>query len=174
MVCGLLDHRVCIDVSLNIFLYIPHFQASLKCSNDKSAIIEDVYSCIRANAQQLSQFPELFPQLCLNEPDISYCATMTKVRYTAIYVLYIRYFKLSVTCFGGPTLEYTLHIIKMRFPLKLPAISVWLNQCQYLNKCPMPFSPTRHLRTLTCYQQKIINSSYSLGYHLAIAGSGEG
>ena len=145
MVCGLLDHRVCIDVSLNIFLYIPHFQASLKCSNDKSAIIEDVYSCIRANAQQLSQFPELFPQLCLNEPDISYCATMTKVRYTAIYVsitfphlsitfhismclshhhCLFRYFKLSVTCFGGPTLEYTLHIIKMRFPLKLPAISV--------------------------------------------------
>lgn len=54
-------------------------QASLKCSKDEAAIIEDVYSCIRANAQQLSQFPELVPQLCLNEPDISYCATLAKV-----------------------------------------------------------------------------------------------
>lgn len=54
-------------------------QASLKCSKDKASIIEDVYSCIRANAQQLSQFPELVPQLCLNEPDISYCATLAQV-----------------------------------------------------------------------------------------------
>ena len=90
MVSGLLDYRVCIDVIFEHFLYIPHFQASLKCSNDNSVIIEDVYSCIRANAQQLSQFPELVPQLCLNEPDISYCATMAKVRYTTIYMLYSR------------------------------------------------------------------------------------
>ena len=90
MVSGLLDHCVCINVSLNICLYIPHFQVSLKCSNDKSAIIEGVYSCIRANAQQLSQFPEPVSQLCLNEPDISYCAIMAKVTYTTMSVLYIR------------------------------------------------------------------------------------
>ncbi|KAL9969786.1 hypothetical protein ACROYT_G022043 [Oculina patagonica] len=53
-------------------------EASLKCTKDKSAIIEDVYSCIRANAQQLRQFPELVPQLCLNEPYVSYCQTMAQ------------------------------------------------------------------------------------------------
>ncbi|XP_015748742.1 PREDICTED: uncharacterized protein LOC107328535 [Acropora digitifera] len=53
-------------------------EASFKCSKDKAAIIEDVYSCIRANARQLSQFPELVPQLCLNEPDISYCVTLAR------------------------------------------------------------------------------------------------
>ena len=38
-----------------------------------------MYSCIRANAHQLTQFPELVPQLCLNEPDKSYCDTLAQV-----------------------------------------------------------------------------------------------
>ena len=63
-------------------------QASLKCSKDKAGIIEDVYSCIRANAQQLSQFPELVPQLCLNEPDMSYCVTLAQVSYYVVSQLY--------------------------------------------------------------------------------------
>ena len=54
---------------INIKIRCFFFQASLKCAKDKSAI----------NAQQLSQFPELVPQLCLNEPEISYCTTMAQV-----------------------------------------------------------------------------------------------
>ena len=62
-----------------IFIVVQNNKASLKCSKDKADIIEDVYSCIRANAHQLTQFPELVPQLCLNEPDKSYCDTLAQV-----------------------------------------------------------------------------------------------
>ena len=61
------------------FIVVQNNKASLKCSKDKADIIEDVYSCIRANAHQLTQFPELVPQLCLNEPDKSYCDTLAQV-----------------------------------------------------------------------------------------------
>ena len=61
------------------FIVVQNNKASLKCSKDKADFIEDVYSCIRANAHQLTQFPELVPQLCLNEPDKSYSNTLAQV-----------------------------------------------------------------------------------------------